>query len=144
MSCLRTSCNTTADVYDRPSHADSYNCNSPPRWNRLCIPGYQLLMYRLDCDPLNANTYTLFVTNMVHIWVEERVVGSVVRISFVFIYYVCWIFNYCILVLALWLLACCSPNCDTPDWPEDTPSARFSWPNRWKPFNPSPKQNNHL
>lgn len=55
---------------------------SPQQWNRLLVPEFQMLLYRLDYDPENANTYTLFVTNLVHLWYEERVVGSVVSLRF--------------------------------------------------------------
>lgn len=58
---------------------------APQRWNRLVVPGFQMLLYRLDSIPGHANTYSLFVTNLVHLWAEERIVGSVVSTFLMYI-----------------------------------------------------------
>lgn len=49
--------------------------DTPPRWNRLAVSGHQLLLYRIDVD--QEGFYSLFVTNMVDIWMEERVISLV-------------------------------------------------------------------
>lgn len=66
---------TKSEISDHP--------NTPPRWNKLNIPGFKLLLYRLDLENENPNVYTLFVTNMVHIWVEERVITTSIVSLFV-------------------------------------------------------------
>lgn len=41
--------------------------DAPPRWLKLQVPGYRLLLYRFDIEP---ESYTLYITDLHNVWVE--------------------------------------------------------------------------
>lgn len=41
--------------------------DAPPRWLKLQVPGYRLLLHRFDIE---AESYTLYITDLRHVWIE--------------------------------------------------------------------------